>query len=453
MTVFDFVFLKIKNLIMLSSIINADEVFHLKNNNDLVLIDASNGKNAQENYIKSHLQNAIFIDLNTQLSDIKENAAFGGRHPLPSIVKFCQLLGKMGISESSHIVIYDDKNAANAAARLWWMLKSVGHKKVQVINGGIQQAIKMGYPTSSGLNVLPETHEYKASSWNLPLSNLVEVESRASDPNHLIIDVREAARYNGELEPIDLIAGHIPGAINIPFIDNLDADGLFLDPDTLRQKYETILNGLESSNVIVHCGSGVTACHTLLAMDYAGMSIPKLYIGSWSEWSRNRPNAIATNSGFTDHIKIIDYTPEYAKVFADLNKEWIAKYFEMEEADYKALDHADEYIIANGGHIFIALVDDEPLGVCAMIKLDHPKYGFELAKMAVSPKAQGKKLGWRLAKAVINKARGLDVKYLVLESNTILVPAINLYRKLGFTEIKGNSSPYKRSNIQMELVL
>jgi ribosomal protein S18 acetylase RimI-like enzyme/rhodanese-related sulfurtransferase len=299
------------------------------------------------------------------------------------------------------------------------------------------------------------TSEYKASSWNLPLSNLLEVESIASDSNYLIIDVREAARFNGEVEPIDLIAGHIPGAINIPFMDNLDADGLFLDSVTLRQKYETILQGLESSNVIVHCGSGVTACHTLLAMDYASMSIPKLYIGSWSEWSRNRPDAIAKNSPSTisNQIKIIDYTSDYAKVFANLNKEWISKYFEMEDADYKALDHADEYIISKGGHIFVCLVDDEPLGVCAMIKLDHPKYDFELAKMAVSPKAQGKKLGWHLAQAVINKAKSLDAKYLFLESNTILVPAINLYRKLGFVEIIGGNSPYKRSNIQMELAL
>jgi ribosomal protein S18 acetylase RimI-like enzyme len=152
-------------------------------------------------------------------------------------------------------------------------------------------------------------------------------------------------------------------------------------------------------------------------------------------------------------MKIVDYTTTYKKAFADLNKEWISKYFVMEEADYKALDHADEYIIANGGHIFIALVDDEPLGVCAMIKLDHPKYDYELAKMAVSPKAQGKKLGWNLAQAVISKAKALDAKYLFLESNTILVPAINLYEKLGFIEVKGIPSPYERSNIQMELKL
>jgi thiosulfate/3-mercaptopyruvate sulfurtransferase len=440
---------------MLSSIINADEFLLLKNNADLVIIDASNGKNAQENYLTSHLEKAIFVDLNTQLSDIKEDVANGGRHPLPSIENFGKLLGDIGISESSHIVIYDDKNGANAAARLWWMLKSVGHPKVQVLNGGIQEAIKIGFPTTSEIILLPTIHSYNASAWNLPLSDILEVESVANDSNHMVIDVREAARYNGEVEPIDLVAGHIPGATNIPFIDNLDADGLFLDSVTLRQKYETILQGLKSSNVIVHCGSGVTACHTLLAMDYAGLPISKLYIGSWSEWSRNKPNAIATksNSMIENQIKIIDYTPEYAKVFADLNKEWIAKYFEMEEADYKALDHADEYIIANGGHIFIALVDNVPLGVCAMIKLDHPKYDFELAKMAVSPKAQGKKLGWHLAQAVINKAKSLDAKYLFLESNTILEPAIKLYRKLGFIEIIGKSSPYKRSNIQMELVL
>lgn len=123
--------------------------------------------------------------------------------------------------------------------------------------------------------------------WQLPTTNLEEVDLASRSKSQLIIDVREKPRYNGESEPIDLIAGHIPNAVNIPFVDNLEEDGLFKTPKKLREKYQEIFNEFDSSQIIVHCGSGVTACHSLLAMSYAGFKIPKLYPGSWSEWSRN----------------------------------------------------------------------------------------------------------------------------------------------------------------------
>jgi GNAT superfamily N-acetyltransferase len=125
----------------------------------------------------------------------------------------------------------------------------------------------------------------------------------------------------------------------------------------------------------------------------------------------------------------------------------------MEEADHKALDNADSYIINNGGYILVALYENKPVGVCALIKMNDPDYDFELAKMAVSPKAQGKKIGWLIGEAIKEKARQVGAKKLYLESNTILTPAINLYRKLGFIEVFGRPTPYERCNIQMELVL
>lgn len=155
----------------------------------------------------------------------------------------------------------------------------------------------------------------------------------------------------------------------------------------------------------------------------------------------------------SDLVQIVDYTPEYRSAFADLNKEWISKYFKMEETDYKALDHADTYIIDNGGYILVAIYNNEPVGVCALIKMSDPDYDFELSKMAVSPKAQGKKIGWMIGEAIKDKARKLGAKKLYLESNTILVPAINLYRKLGFIEVFDRPTVYERCNIQMELVL
>lgn len=152
-------------------------------------------------------------------------------------------------------------------------------------------------------------------------------------------------------------------------------------------------------------------------------------------------------------IEIVDYSPKYQDVFKELNVEWISKYFKMEETDFKALDNPQNYILDKGGFISVALYNNEPLGVCAMIKMNDGEYDFELAKMAVSPKAQGKNLGFTLANAVITKAKTLGAARIYLESNTILEPAINLYHKLGFKKVGGKPTPYTRCNIQMELII
>lgn len=152
-------------------------------------------------------------------------------------------------------------------------------------------------------------------------------------------------------------------------------------------------------------------------------------------------------------VRIVEYTPEYQQAFRDLNVEWISKYFKMEAADYQALDHPQSYILDQGGHILVALYQNEPVGVCALIKKEHPVFDYELAKMAVSPKAQGKSIGFLLGQACLDKARSLGAKKVFLESNTLLKPAINLYYKLGFEKISGYPSPYERSNIQMVVEL
>lgn len=149
-------------------------------------------------------------------------------------------------------------------------------------------------------------------------------------------------------------------------------------------------------------------------------------------------------------VEIVPYKDEYQSVFKALNEEWISTYFEMEEADYKALDHPKEYILNQGGQIFIALYKNQPVGVCALVKSKNPKYDFELSKMAVSPLAQGKNIGFLLGQAVINAAKNMGASSIFLESNTILKPAINMYHKLGFEKTAGEST-YKRCNIHMEL--
>lgn len=271
-----------------SPLIQATELLELYQSENLIIIDVSNGKDAHKNYNCQHLDTALFVDLNTELADIKEDVANGGRHPLPTTEQFSETLSKLSISRESHIVVYDDKNGSNAAARFWWMLKAIGHEKVQVLDGGFQGAERVGFPINSETVTITKSKPYPIENWKLPIATIDEVERVAQDQNHIVIDVRDSERYRGEKEPIDLIAGHIPGATNIPFTENLTKEGLFLSTELLKEKYLKVFNGISTHNIIVHCGSGVTACHTLLAIASAGLDLPKLYVGSWSEWSRNK---------------------------------------------------------------------------------------------------------------------------------------------------------------------
>ena len=281
----------------LSPIIEVDELLRIRKNPDIMIFDASNSKNAQANFAAEHLEGAFFVNLDTQLADIKSDASIGGRHPLPAIEAFARTLTELGITRDSHVVIYDDKNGSNAAARFWWMLRAAGHEKVQVLNGGLAQAKKQHFPLSSKAEAPPKRSEpYRADRWALPTVTLDEVERVSQDPGYVVVDVRDKARYDGITEPIDLVAGHIPGAVNIPFSENVDANGLFLPPQELRNKYERKLGDTRPERIVVHCGSGVTACHTLLALTHAGMGTPKLYVGSWSEWSRNNKPIATTNA-------------------------------------------------------------------------------------------------------------------------------------------------------------
>ncbi|WP_264551341.1 sulfurtransferase [Flavobacterium sp. N2038] len=270
----------------LSPLIHPEELVQLQNSADIILIDARTGINAQENYQNEHLKGARFVDLNQDLATVEKDPANGGRHPLPSLEKFATVLSKIGISPTNHVIIYDAKNGSNAAARFWWMLRAIGHEKVQVLNGGLQSALQSGFPTSSEIEIFQNT-TYPVQEWKLPLAAIEEVEKARKNDQNIVIDVRDKNRFDGLIEPLDLIAGHIPGAVNVPLTENLDENGFFKSSDELALKYKAIIGNKKPENTIVHCGSGVTACHTLLAMDYAGIPIPKLYVGSWSEWSRN----------------------------------------------------------------------------------------------------------------------------------------------------------------------
>lgn len=271
-----------------ASIITAYELKQMLNLENLVILDARNG--TYESYLENHIKSARYIDLDNDLAEIPEDAAFGGRHPLPLPEKFSDTLANLGISKGSKVVVYDTSNGANAAARCWWMLKSAGFE-VSVLDGGLQAAERAGLEIASGEENFGKAENIHLKEWKLPTITIDEVEEGLKNETATVIDVRDAYRYRGESEPIDLIAGHIVGAYNIPFSENLDSEGYFLEPKVLKEKYSEFLKG-KPENVSIHCGSGVTACHTILAMDYAGLQIPKLYVGSWSEWSRrNKPIA------------------------------------------------------------------------------------------------------------------------------------------------------------------
>ncbi|MDH3606191.1 MAG: sulfurtransferase [Acidimicrobiia bacterium] len=230
----------------------------------------------REAYAEMHLPGAFYVDLETDLS-----AAEGpGRHPLPSWEDFADRMGELGIGDDSVVVAYDDRGGA-IAARLWWMLRAIGHDRSYVLDGGLTAWMKEGKPVTSEFS--PKV-PVKLSIDLQPDISLDRDEMRDRPPSTVALDARVGQRYRGESEPLDPVAGHIPGAVNAPYEDNLGPDQRFLPADALAEKYRALGVG-EGADTVVYCGSGVTACHDLLAIEHAGLGRAKLYPGSWSDWS------------------------------------------------------------------------------------------------------------------------------------------------------------------------
>jgi len=255
------------------------------------LLDARAGAAGLEAYETGHVTGALHVDLERDLSAVGADPALGGRHPLPPIERWCERLGQLGITPRHHVVIYDAVGGANAAARAWWLLRAVGHQAVSVLDGGWQAAERAGLPIDSEAPWVSEVDPYPVDGWQLPTLDIEQVDAARQDARCRVVDVRSARRYRGEIEPFDPIAGHIPGAINLPYERTLGPEGRMLAPEALRTHFAP-LEAVPAERIVVHCGSGVTACHTLLAMEAAGFELPALYVGSWSEWCRaDRPLA------------------------------------------------------------------------------------------------------------------------------------------------------------------
>jgi thiosulfate/3-mercaptopyruvate sulfurtransferase len=242
-------------------------------------------------YQRDHIPGAVYAHLNNNLSG--QTSPLTGRHPLPNMEVFAEFLSSCGIDETKQVVVYDT-TCGSFAVRLWWMLRQLGHEAVAVLDGGFGKWKSGNYPTHPGLEAnQPASFHLPQNISNEKFVNAEEVDQIRTDPNFLLIDARTPERFRGEQESIDTAAGHIPGAINHYYGLNLKTDGTLKPKSALKAEYETLLNGTDPKNVVVYCGSGVTSCHLLLALDVAELKGARLYVGSWSEWIRDpkRPRA------------------------------------------------------------------------------------------------------------------------------------------------------------------
>ncbi len=233
----------------------------------------------EQQYRAAHIPGAAFAHLDRDLSAPRTGK--NGRHPLPDPAVFISWLGKQGLRKDDRVVCYDGGNGA-MAARLWWMLRWVGHEAVAVLDGGFAKWMKEGHTVTTEVPSFPKT-QYQARLRADAALSVGTVESNLK--NLVLLDARAPERYRGEQEPIDPVAGRIPGALNRFNAENVSADGSFKPADQLKKDFQSLLGKRSPEEVIHYCGSGVAACHNLLAMEIAGLPGAKLYAGSWSEWS------------------------------------------------------------------------------------------------------------------------------------------------------------------------
>lgn len=243
----------------------------------------------ERSYVAGHLPRAVYANLDRDLADLSKQGR--GRHPLPEAEAFNTTLGRWGISPEHRVVAYDARDGAHAA-RLWWMLRLLGHDSVAVLDGGFEAWVRHGGAIERTLP-RPRLAKYKARFNARAVATTAVVAARMASGNGVLVDARSAERYRGEVEPIDMVAGHIPGAGNRPYTSNLTADGTFRPADELAAEFRLLLGDTPVAEAVMMCGSGVTACHNLLAMEHAGLRGARVYPGSWSEWISDPARPVA----------------------------------------------------------------------------------------------------------------------------------------------------------------
>lgn len=282
---------------MFQTIISCRELSVLCDDPNLVVVDTRSDlfdpAKGRDMFVAGHIPGALFADLNLDLSDRSDPKR--GRHPLPSADVFAEKAGRWGIDHLAQVVVYDQRDGMYAS-RLWWMLKYFGHDAVAVLDGGLDHWVSEGRPVESEIRH-PTTRVFTPNIRSERVATVDLVDSLRTDQAYKVVDSRAAERYRGEIEPIDPVAGHIPGAVNFPERQTVTSAGLHLAPDELAGRFDELLAGVAPENAIFYCGSGVTACHNLLAMEIAGKRGARLYPGSWSEWCADESRPVATGSG------------------------------------------------------------------------------------------------------------------------------------------------------------
>jgi thiosulfate/3-mercaptopyruvate sulfurtransferase len=252
--------------------------------------DLKNEERGHEEYLARHIPGAMYVSLSKDLAGARGEGT--GRHPLPTPGKLAEVFGRLGIGDASQVVAYDQDSGV-MASRLWWCLRYLGHESVAVLDGGLTKWLREGRPTHAGRESNPP-----ATFTPRPQPALqVGVDDIIADlqaQRRLLVDARSPERFEGRSEPIDRVAGHIPGARNSYYQCNLASDGTMLAPDALRETYQALLGRRAPTEVVMYCGSGVTACHNLLAMAHAGLPGAALFVGSWSQWSSDPERPIET---------------------------------------------------------------------------------------------------------------------------------------------------------------
>ncbi|MGI9273191.1 MAG: sulfurtransferase [Woeseiaceae bacterium] len=253
------------------------------------LLDVNAGRAA---YQAAHIPGAVYVDLNRDLAaPVRPDS---GRHPLPDAATAAATFGRLGVGNDSNVVLYDDQGGA-IAARAWWMLRWLGHENVRLLDGGLAAWVAANFALQQGAFEVPEnTFEARVQSgWTITVDELTTM----GGDSLRLVDARAAARFEGELEPVDTLAGHVPGAVNLPFEHCLEPDGRWRPVEDLRKLWQDVFaTGMEAPWSVM-CGSGVTACHLAISAELAEISRPRLYVGSWSEWIRDPARGVASGPG------------------------------------------------------------------------------------------------------------------------------------------------------------
>lgn len=244
----------------------------------------------ETDYLAAHIPGAVYAHLDHDLSS-PQIVGKTGRHPLPPLEKFTTRLGEWGIDSGTQVAIYDDAGGM-IAGRLWWMLRWLGHDAAAVLDGGWPHWRQEGRPVCTGVETRP-ARRFDAHLRPELVATVEEIEARLGDPRLHLFDARAADRFRGENETLDPVGGHIPGAVSAPYAENLGPDGLMLPPDQLAARYAGLLGDAPAAEAIFYCGSGVSAAHDVLAVQHAGLPIPRLYVGSWSDWVSNGRRPVA----------------------------------------------------------------------------------------------------------------------------------------------------------------